>query len=128
MFVAPDDNVQKIFEKVLREVAGFCVAVAGQRISIYYNGTSFRALDLLVLMHTHQVEPFIRLHLWTKELDLAITKCAEKTLVPDIGHAVQRQLGGTLLEENWGNDNVVIFRRPTKVVDQARDGEEIECT
>jgi len=54
--------------------------------------------NLLVLMHTHQVEPVVLLLTRLEELDFAIPKSAEKSFVSHIAHSVQCKLSASLLQ------------------------------
>ncbi len=74
-------------------------------------------MDLLVLMHSHEIEPVALLRVWSKEFDFSISKCSKHSLVSDIAHAVKRELGAAFLQENWLHLDVVGFRRPPVVVD-----------
>jgi hypothetical protein len=67
-------------------------------------------VDVLVLMNSHEIEPIIRLHIWPKELDLAIPKGPKEPLVSHIAHPIQRQLGVSLLQQHRFDGDVVRLR------------------
>lgn len=85
MLVTPYDQIEKLWEEAFWQVTSVGVGVAVQTLST----KSFIApWGLLVLMNAHEVEPVFLLCARLEELDLSISECSEKTLVPHITHAV----------------------------------------
>ena len=62
---------------------------------------------VLILMNTHKIEPVILLCTWLEEFDFSICKCSEKTLIPDIAHAIESELRVALLQQNRLDLNIV---------------------
>lgn len=70
-------------------------------------------------MHTHEVEPLIFLCAWLEELDVAIAKVSEQTLIADIAHTIQSEFSSTFLQQNrFDRDFVSLLMSPI-VVDQS---------
>lgn len=86
MFMTPYYEIKEVWKEIFWQIAflGICVAV------YYINGMDLGATleCLLVLMYAHEIEPILFLSSWLKEFDLSVTECPEKTLIPNVTHAI----------------------------------------
>ncbi len=123
MLVPPYDQIQEIRQEVFREIACFGIRMTNVRLA---NERGIPALNSLVLMHAHQIEPITLLQVRLKELDLAVPECAKQALVSDIAEAIQRELRAALLEEHWLHGDVVRLGRAPVVVDKPGDLQQVQ--
>jgi len=69
---------------------------------------------------THEVEPILLLCTRLVKLNLAVSEGSKQTFISNIAHAVQRKFRMTLLQQNRLYLDVVGFRGPPVIIDQAR--------
>ena len=67
-------------------------------------------------MYAHEIEPVLFLSPWLVEFDLPITKSSEKTLIPDVAHAIEGQLCISFLYKHRLYLDIIRFRGSSIVI------------
>ena len=109
VFVTPDDEIQKVWQKALWDVIG-------------------RTVCVVILMYAEEIEPVVLLHARLEELDTSISPGSKEAFVTDIAETVQCELCISLLEEDGLDLDVVGFRGAAVVVDETRHLQEVESS
>ena len=75
--------------------------------------------NVLILVHTYEIEPILLLRAGLIEFDLPIPKGPKQPFIANVAHPVKCQFGLALLNQHWFDLNVVGLGCSAEVVDQA---------
>lgn len=72
---------------------------------------------LLILVDTHKVEPFIFVCAGLEEFHIALPEVPKHTLIANVTHAIEGELGSALLQQDWFDRHLVGFHVTPVVID-----------